>query len=229
MAVSSRDVLARLDPAVPEMVIKSIQALGSEPPVQPRAAASVVLLRDHQERLETYALHRHSRMPFAPGMVVFPGGRVDPEDGIPAADQDLDDPALLACSVRETQEETGVRLQPEDLHPWAHWITPEAEPRRYDTFFYLAALPDGQQAADVSGETSAAEWRTPAALLAAADVGEIAMLPPTRSILIELTAFDSVRTALAAATGRIIETVLPRAVKGPNGWVFEYGPAGGGT
>jgi len=225
MAVSSRDVLARLDHRVPDLVIKSLQAAPIGEPVQARPAASVVLLRDHGGVLETYALQRHARMPFAPGMVVFPGGGVDPADGVREVDQGLADPAMLACSVRETLEETGVRLSPDDLRPWAHWITPESEPRRYDTFFYLAALPDGQQAADISGETSSAQWQAPAGLLSAADANEIAMLPPTLSILIELAAFDSVEEALASAADRIIETVIPQAVEGPDGWVFEYGGA----
>lgn len=223
MAVSSRDVLARLDHAVPDVVIKSLQAVRPGEPVPARPSASVVLLRDHGGGIETYALQRHSRMAFAPGMVVFPGGRVDPADGVAMVDQGLGDRAMLACAVRETLEETGIRLRPDDLRPWAHWITPESEPRRYDTFFYLAALPDGQQAADISGETSNAEWQTPAGLLAAADAGEIAMLPPTRSILIELTVFGSVSDALASTSDRIVETVIPKAVEGPDGWVFEYG------
>ena len=83
-------------------------------------------------------LHRHARMPFAPSMVVFPGGRVDP------ADDDLirssADP-IRRCAIRETTEETGVVLAETDLHPWAHWITPEIEPRRYDTWFFVAAMP----------------------------------------------------------------------------------------
>lgn len=223
MPVSSRDVLARLDHTVPDLVIKSLQAAPPGEPVPASPAASVVLLRDHGDGIETYALQRHSRMPFAPGMVVFPGGRVDPADGVPVVDQGLADPALLACSVRETMEETGVRLRPDDLRPWAHWITPESEPRRYDTFFYLAALPDGQHAADISGETSAARWQTPGRLLQAAAAGDIAMLPPTLSILIELTGFDSVSDALSSAADRIIETVIPKAVEGPDGWVFDYG------
>lgn len=223
MAVSSREVLARLDRTVPEMVINSLRAHPPGEPVPARPAASVVLLRDHGAGIETYALHRHTRMGFAPGMVVFPGGRVDAVDGVPEVDQGLADSALLACAVRETQEETGVRLSPDDLRPWAHWITPESEPRRYDTFFYLAALPDGQQAADISGETSSADWQTPAGLLTAADTGRIAMLPPTRSILIELAGFGSVAAALASTADRIVETVLPKAVEGPDGWVFEYG------
>jgi len=235
MTVSSRDVLARLDRVVPTSVIKVLEEKSRETilegtrsvdPVPARTAASVVLLRDHHGRLETYALHRHSRMAFAAGMVVFPGGRLDPVDGVPVGDHDPADPALLACAVRETEEETGVRLAPEQLRPWAHWITPKIEPRRYDTYFYLAPLPGGQQATDISGETSTAEWRTPSELLTAADSGEIAMLPPTRSVLIELAGFGSVPAALAAASGRIIEPVLPELVNGPDGWRFDYGTAG---
>jgi len=223
MVTSSRDVLAGLDRTVPDLVIKNLQDVPPDGPVLARPAASVVLLRDHDGVLETYALQRHSRMPFAPGMVVFPGGRLDPVDGVPEVDQGLRDRAILACAVRETWEETSVRLRTDDLRPWAHWITPEAEPRRYDTFFYLAALPNGEQAADISGETSSAQWQTPTGLLTAADAGEIAMLPPTRSILIELTAFGSVFDALASTADRVVETVMPRAVEGPAGWVFEYG------
>ena len=48
-----------------------------------------------------------------------------------------------------------------DLHPWAHWITPEIEPRRYDTWFFVAAMPADLEAADISGETERAEWSTP--------------------------------------------------------------------
>ena len=130
---------------------------------------------------------------------------------------------MLRCAVRETEEEAGVRLSPADLYPWAHWITPEVEPRRYDTAFYLAALPAGQTARDLSGETTMAEWRTPAGLLAAADAGELRLMPPTRSILLELTDRLSVSAAVAASRDRQVETVLPRVVRGPDGWLFDYG------
>jgi 8-oxo-dGTP pyrophosphatase MutT (NUDIX family) len=111
----------------------------------PALAASVILVRDSPAGLQTYLLHRHARMPFAASMVVFPGGRVDGADGADAADP------LRACGVRETLEETGVRLQDDELVPWAHWITPEIEHRRYDTFFFVAALPAGEVPSDISG------------------------------------------------------------------------------
>ncbi|QDP95095.1 NUDIX domain-containing protein [Microlunatus elymi] len=221
MITSSRDVLSALDRRVPESVIAKIDSR-ADSVVVPHPAASVVLLRDHEGGVETYALHRHSRMPFAAGMVVFPGGRLDPVDGVLSAGYTPTSGPLLRCAVRETEEETGVRLEPEQLQPWAHWITPELEPRRYDTFFYLAELPVGQTAADISGETWKAEWRTPAALLAAADAGELALMPPTRSILIELDSFATVADALAGCPDRRVETVLPRVVRGPAGWIFDY-------
>ena len=82
-------------------------------------------------------------------MVVFPGGRVD------AVDISSEGDPIRRCALRETSEETGVVLTETDLHPWAHWITPEIEPRRYDTTFFVAAVPDDQQAADISGEIPA--------------------------------------------------------------------------
>ena len=95
-----------------------------------------MLCRDGDAGLETFLLHRHARMAFAASMVVFPGGGLDPVD---RSDED----PRRACAVRETREETGVSLPAADLVPWAHWITPILQPIRYDTYFYLAALPPG--------------------------------------------------------------------------------------
>lgn len=222
MAHSSRDVLTRLTDRVPEAAVALLEQRSAEV-ASPQPAATVVLLRDdHDQGLQTYVLHRHSRMPFAPGMVVFPGGRIDPIDGVRAADRGLADPALLAGAIRETAEETGVRLTAAELVPWAHWITPELEPRRYDTAFYLAALPTGQTAADISGETTKAEWRTPAELLAEADAGVLQLMPPTRSVLLELTGYDRVADALRAAADRIVESVMPRPVRREDGWYWTW-------
>lgn len=220
---SSGEVLSRLPTRIAEPIPdRLLDDHHPESVAVPRPAATVVLLRDHHDTLQTYALHRHSRMPFAPGVVVFPGGRLDPVDGVRDPDHGLEDPAMLACAVRETAEETGVRLPPSQLHPWAHWITPEAEPRRYDTGFYLAAMPPDQTAADISGETSGAEWRAVTDLLRAADDGELRLMPPTRAALIELSDHACVRTALEAAAERMIETVMPHPVRRPEGWFWSW-------
>lgn len=225
MPTHSLDVLDRLTPHLPERLVARAAAWTHlSVPVEPVRAASVVLLRETAAGLETFLLHRHARMAFAASMVVFPGGGVDPVDHV-ADDQD----PVRRCAVRETEEETGVRLPPAALRPWAHWVTPEFEPRRYDTFFYLAELPAGQHADDRSGETDRADWATPAAALADERAGRIGLMPPTLSILLELTDLGSLAAVHHAAADRVVERVLPRLVlEGDGGWRFRY-PRRGGT
>ena len=222
MPSHSLDVLARLMPRIPERLVERAAAWTEKSvPVDAALAASVVLLRETEAGLETYLLHRHARMGFAASMVVFPGGGLDPAD---RADAD----PVRRCAVRETEEETGVRLAPDALRPWAHWVTPELEPRRYDTFFYVAELPPGQQADDRSGETDRAEWSTPAAALADEQAGRIGLMPPTLSILVELAELDSLADVRRAAAGRVIERVLPRLVRNGDEWRFDYPRPGRG-
>lgn len=220
MVTHSLDVLARVQPEVPPAVAARADAW-SGVSVPPRRSASVVLLRDGEDGLEVYLLHRHARMAFAPSMVVFPGGGLEPVDERQAGHASGVDP-LRAAAVRETEEETGVRLDPASLVDWAHWITPEVEPRRYDTRFFVAALPPGQQAADLSGETDRAGWAAPGATLAAAERGELSLMPPTRSILAELADYSRVAEVLTAGSGRRVEPVLPRLVRTATGWAFAY-------
>lgn len=210
----SWDVLARLELMVPAAMVQRIAAASAGAVAAPAKAASVVLLRDGTDGLETYLLHRHSRMPFAASMVVFPGGRVDAADG-------ESDP-WRECAVRETREETGVTLRSADLRPWAHWITPEIEPRRYDTYFYVAALPEDQEASDISGETDRAEWSTAEAALGASRAGSLALMPPTVSILLELAELPDLAAVWDRADGRVVEPVLPEVVQTDAGWCFRY-------
>jgi 8-oxo-dGTP pyrophosphatase MutT (NUDIX family) len=214
MPSHSWDVLARLEPKVPAAMLSRIAAPRAAAVPLPVTAASVVLLRDGADGLETYLLHRHSRMPFAASMVVFPGGRVDPADGKSTP--------LLECAVRETRGETAVALHPGDLRPWAHWITPEIEPRRYDTYFYVAALPEGEEASDISGETDRADWSTAGAALDAYRAGTLALMPPTLSILLELADLRDLAAVWDRADGRMIEPVVPGLVQTDAGWCFTY-------
>jgi 8-oxo-dGTP pyrophosphatase MutT (NUDIX family) len=216
MASHSFDVLSGFTPEVPaDMMERAARWRPEDLPSAAALAASVVLLRDSQDRLATYLLHRHAQMLFAPSTVVFPGGRVDP------VDYGGSDP-IRRCALRETAEETGIVLTEPDLHPWAHWITPEVEPRRYDTWFFVAALPDDLEAADISGETDRAEWSSPQDALAAERSGMIKLLPPTMSILIELADLASVDNVIKHAKDRVIEPVLPSMVETPRGWQFRY-------
>jgi 8-oxo-dGTP pyrophosphatase MutT (NUDIX family) len=221
MPTHSYDVLIRLAPDVPAaMIERAARWTRGAVPSLAAPAASVILLRDGPSGLETYLLHRHARMAFAPSMVVFPGGRVD------AIDTSGEGDPIRRCALRETSEETGVVLTEADLYLWAHWITPEVEPRRYDTTFFVAAMPDDQEADDISGETDHADWSTPLDALAAERSGRIRMLPPTMSILIELADLATVVEVINQTIGRKIEPVLPRLVETEGGWQFHYPRAG---
>lgn len=108
----------------------------------------------------------------------------------------------------------GLVLRADLLVPWARWVTPEGEPRRFDTRFFAAALPDGQEAVGHEAESDHVAWLRPASAIGSAKAGEISMLPPTATTL------NDFASAVAAGGGltdilsarRAIEPVQPRLV-----------------
>jgi 8-oxo-dGTP pyrophosphatase MutT (NUDIX family) len=113
----------------------------------------------------------------------------------------------------------GLRIRDDLLRPWSRWITPAFEPRRFDTYFFVAALPDGQQARDVSGEADATLWVNPRNALN----GDLTMLPPTVVTLRELAAYPDIGAVLAAAERRdAARPVTPRVEVGADGVARLY-------
>jgi 8-oxo-dGTP pyrophosphatase MutT (NUDIX family) len=102
--------------------------------------------------------------------------------------------ALLAREVgfAELLADRGLVLRSDLLTPWDHWLTPEFEPRRYDTYFFLARLPDRQITRDVGGEAEQVLWGRPA------DLADLPMLPPTKATLRALSGYPTVEAAMAA-------------------------------
>jgi 8-oxo-dGTP pyrophosphatase MutT (NUDIX family) len=148
----------------------------------------------------------------------------DPETGAVVPDVSGDDweaqrQALLAreLSLAELLAGRGLALRSDLLRPFAHWITPPVEPRRYDTKFFAAALPVGQEARHVSGEADEAEWLTPAAALAESSVGSRPMLPPTTHTLGQLAPFPDVAAALAGSPPEPLHPISPTFEKAPDG------------
>jgi 8-oxo-dGTP pyrophosphatase MutT (NUDIX family) len=102
-------------------------------------------------------------------------------------------------------------LRSDLLLPWSRWITPEFEPRRFDTYFFVALLPEGQRTRDVSGEADHTLWLRPADALDRAASGELTMLPPTRVTLAQVAAGgDLAGVAAAAATRDAATPITPR-------------------
>ena len=121
--------------------------------------------------------------------------------------------ALLdrTLSMAEMLDRRDLVLRSDLLRAWAHWITPEFEPKRFDTRFFVAAVPTGQRPRDVSGEADDTVWLPVTEAVARHDAGRLAMLPPTIVALREISAYGSVAEVLAAP--REIRTVLPRLAR----------------
>ncbi|GAB3000155.1 NUDIX hydrolase [Saccharothrix stipae] len=236
------------------------------PPVEPRDAATVVLVRDGAAGLEAFLLRRVAGMAFAGGMTVFPGGGVDRRDADTSVAWTGPPPswwaerfgcsvelatALVCAAVRETFEESGVLLagpssssvvadtaayasaraalvarelslaqflaseglvlRADLLRPWANWLTPVEEPRRYDTFFFVAVLPVGQSADGVTTEASDAAWQRPSDALGDWKAGRRALMPPTWVTLAELDELGSVAAVLSES--RAVSKVIPKLVR----------------
>ncbi|MFI6626414.1 NUDIX hydrolase [Streptomyces sp. NPDC050528] len=243
-------------------------AEGRLTPVEPRRAATVMLLRDTDTGPAVHMLRRRASMAFAGGAYAYPGGGVDPRDDDlhvrwagPTrawwADRlGVDETAaqaIVCAAVRETYEEAGVLLagptadsvvgdttgadwetdraalvardlsfaefldrrglvlRSDLLGAWARWITPEFETRRYDTWFFVAVLPEGQRTRNASTEADRTVWITPGEAATGYDKGDLTMMPPTIATLRGLIPYGSAAEALAAAPERDLTPVLARA------------------
>ncbi|MBG6084533.1 NUDIX hydrolase [Zhihengliuella flava] len=222
-------------------------------------AAVAVLVRDGAAGVEVLLLERLMRGSFA-GAWVFPGGYVDPEDAGTPAEYDAaawatDVPvaevprALVAATrraaVRETEEETGLRIDAASLLPMTCWVPPADSPKRMRAWYYLAPLegeggagqedaiqPGGARSSDQvrlsDGEHSAWEWLTPADALARHGAGEKRLVPPIWATLNWLAeAGDTVEQVTAAARGALASRAAGEsAAHGGGGVVLDDPDAG---
>lgn len=176
-------------------------------PAEPRAAASVVLLRrggKHGEReLEVLLLKRSEQAKFMPNVWVFPGGAVDAPDGEGEA-------GYRACAVRELAEEAAIELPvEEELILFSRWVTPAVISTRFDAWFFLALAPAHTPPKPDGVETTDAAWFKPAAALQAQEEGEIVLAFPTISQLQSLLPYRTSDEVLAAHRDREVEPILP--------------------
>jgi 8-oxo-dGTP pyrophosphatase MutT (NUDIX family) len=117
----------------------------------------------------------------------------------------------------ELLDEHGLAVDGSAVRPWSRWITPEGEVRRYDTRFFVAALPDGAQPQNVTTESSSAGWFDIHAALRSAERGEIVLLPPTILTLTAMASYLTVAEVLDAAEQRSLEPVAPDVERNADG------------
>lgn len=183
------------------------------PPTEPRAAATVILLRAGGAPLEVLLVQRHPKARFMGGAWVFPGGSVDPGEGEEGERDGGSDRGLRAAAVREVAEEAGIAVgSPEVLVPFSRWITPAQVKIRFDTWFFLANAPPGAEPVVDGREIVQWRWYQPRAALAAARAGEIFLVFPTIKHLEQLSSFASADALLEHARGRQILPIEPRVL-----------------
>jgi 8-oxo-dGTP pyrophosphatase MutT (NUDIX family) len=164
----------------------------------------------------------------ARGLVVAAVRETFEESGIllagPDADTIVDDTSAAGMQAArialDTQEygfaeflaEHDLVLRADLVGAWSHWITPPFEPRRYDTRFLVAALPEGQVVGELSRESDRAHWMPVARVLEAVEAGTATMLPPTVHTCRQLSKFTAA-DILAAAAEREITPIEPQIVE----------------
>ena len=244
----------------------SSEAASAQTAVVPRAASTILLLRDGagrdgQGEIEVFMMVRHHQIEFNSGALVFPGGSIDRGDQAitdnprlySAAGCDAVSLGFRIAAIRETFEESGILLaRPQGsqalvdarrasaieaahrtalcerqttfaevltesglslaldlLMPYAHWITPVGMPKRFDTWFFLAAAPPEQAGAHDGRESTDSIWLSPREALDGSQSGRFKLPFPTTRNLIKLGRQRNVQAALDDSRGRPIVTVIP--------------------
>jgi 8-oxo-dGTP pyrophosphatase MutT (NUDIX family) len=162
-------------------------------------AATVVVVRDARVGPEVLMLHRSSKGAFG-GHWVFPGGKLDPADHDPA-DTDSLDPYRRAA-VREAAEEADVALHVSDLVTLSYWEPPPTQPKRFGTWFFVAAATHGDVTVD-GHEIHDHAWLAPKEVLARRDRGEVELAAPTWMTLYQLSTHPSTAALLTAERARL--------------------------
>jgi 8-oxo-dGTP pyrophosphatase MutT (NUDIX family) len=149
------------------------------------------------------------------------------ETGILLAEAGCADPGALdvarrallsgVVGLREIAVNQNLRLDACSVIYLAHWITPEPEPRRYDTRFFLARVPEGAVCDAHQAELVDSEWMAPAEAVSRFERGELRLLPPTVHTLRRLVPFASVGAMLAALRDAPVPRILPRMRRRPEG------------
>lgn len=244
----------------------------------PKKATTVILLREcDPEGLEVFLLKRHEKSSFMGGNFVYPGGRVDREDGslelcsysrgttfedahrmlgrtlspeesfahwIAGIRELFEEAGILLAydhtgnpfeykneedrrrfidyrdqlqkgkiTICQIAKESNILLALDQLYYYAHWITPEARSERFDTRFFLARHPEGQEASYDQKETTEGIWIAPRKALEENSKGKMALSPPTLKTLEDFSRFETVEEVFDSLKEKNIQPILPILTK----------------
>ncbi len=124
--------------------------------------------------------------------------------------ESLQEGSITLCQIAEKEQ---FLIALDQLYYYARWITPEARPLRFDTYFFIARHPIGQEASHDQKETTAGVWITPGEALRKNLTGEIILSPPTLKTLEDLTRFRTITEVFDSVKEREVRPVLPVLTK----------------
>ncbi len=129
-------------------------------------------------------------------------------------------------SIGEIAKKENLSFALDQLRYYAHWITPEARSERFDTYFFLARYPSGQEASYDRKETTAGVWITPGEALNDNLSGGVPLSPPTLKTLEDLSRFKTIDEVFASLRDAKIEAILPVLTKISSGpmIIFPWDP-----
>jgi 8-oxo-dGTP pyrophosphatase MutT (NUDIX family) len=188
---------------------------------EPKPSATVVVIRDANERLELLLLERNAASEDRRGPWVFPGGKIEACDV--AGEAPSFEERARRAAVREAEEEAGLRLDAARLVTISRWITPEVSPRRFDTWFFLGPIGPEHEVRVDGGEIRDHRWLAPREALDAHGRGEIRLAPPTFVTVNWLAPHASTGEALRSLGGESVPTFRPRICPRPDGVCILYG------
>jgi len=204
-------------------------------PVAPVPASSTIVLR--RGTFEVLLLKRTDRSTFVPGSWVFPGGALEPDDRELDGESELG--SMRICAARELLEEAGIWIgRPldsenearaallegrsgikalvardhqtlEELVLTSRWVTPEGVPKRFDTWFFLLAVPDATFASAEQREVTEVLWITPSDALQRHKEGNLPMVFPTMKNLEAIATFSSAADLIQARRHADIRSTRP--------------------
>ena len=186
------------------------------------ASASVILLREQENRPEILLLKKNNNISFG-GSWVFPGGRVDAED---IANQNLKDKDLSTeanTARRECEEETGLFINAEKLLPISRWTTPAIRPKRFKTVFftYDARGLTGEAIVD-GGEIVEVQWLCITEALAQHNQKKIKLAGPAFVTLKQIAEFDNVDQIMNFFSEQAFTDYSPRVQLTQQGAISLY-------
>jgi 8-oxo-dGTP pyrophosphatase MutT (NUDIX family) len=208
---ATTDVLARLDGLSPEVAEERLALRGAEPPA---IAYYLAALREAFEETGILIGRREGGDPLATAALSD------------VVNQVRDDVMEDRIGFGEALDRLGCRVDGRSVEYLAHWITPLAEPRRYDTRFFAAHVTGGSEPIVDPREMTDAVWITPGGALRRYDQGSLPMVFPTIKTLEQLAGHPDASTALQRIGEAPVRTILPSLVITPTGVGLELDEEG---